>query len=111
MQDTNVFAPLTNSVNNRIIINEPQGLIHINLASYLMQATISPFNDYQPVSGVKPSKDIELGAVGYHVASGDMYTYTWLTTGEIARNQVGVKGHVILMQPVTIPIPSDVTFQ
>lgn len=110
MQDKSAFVPFNYETANSIIVDVGRGLMHLNLGSYRTPNAISSFQDYQPTSTVRPSQDISLGAIGYHVGSINTYTYTWLTNGAISRDRGTGSGDMILMAKPTIAIPSGVTF-
>lgn len=94
-----------------IVVNQPLGLLYVDLSSFHTTVYARSAPVYQYKSGPKPSAPIALGAAGI-VVKGLVYakTYRWDTDGSVTCTSDMNPGDDIIMQPAIIPIPDGVTF-
>jgi uncharacterized membrane protein len=86
------------------------GYIYLDLGSFKSTVGISSFAVYLYSSGVKPSANIDLGAIG--VLAGASYSKTgrWNTDGSITVGPSMSANDYLITLPRVIPVPAGVTF-
>jgi hypothetical protein len=104
-QDSNNFPMLTTPA-----ITVKDGYIYLDLGSVEAKVGVNSFTIYKYSSGVKPSANISLGAIGVLANAPYSKTGTWNTSGDITVGpSMSAKDYLIAL-PRVIKIPDGVTF-
>lgn len=108
VQDANSFQMPKAS---RIAVCQPLGVLYADLSSFHSTVDVPPFPLYQYAGGPKPSKAVDLGALGVLVRNGvGAKGYRWDPDGTISCTGSIANGDDVIMHPAIIPIPDGVTF-
>lgn len=86
------------------------GYIYLDLASFKANVGISVFKVYSFVSGVKPSKDIDLGSIGVLTNGAYSKNGIWYADGSVSVGPSMSAGDYLIALPRVIPVPDGVTF-
>lgn len=99
---------MSNGGSNTITVKD--NIIFGDLQGFQSTVNVGTFTVWMPVSGVKPSKNINLGCIGGKDGLNYGASGTWQTNGAIAMAG-GIRANEILhTQRFAIPVPDGVTF-
>lgn len=110
MQDNNSFAGDTYGGMQLIAVNQANRLLHVNLTSFICHVDVTDFGVIHPKSGVKPSKNVNLGCLWSLPNAGYGKQAIWKTDGSIVILGRLSNGDRCIHTPATLPIPDGVTF-
>ena len=110
MQDNNSFAGDTYGGMQLIAVNQANRLLHVNLTSFICHVDVTDFGVIHPQSGVKPSKNVNLGCLWSLPNAGYGKQAIWKTDGRIVILGSLSNGDRCIHTPATLPIPDGVTF-
>ena len=110
-QDTKSFQPDAYGGGMRIVVDERNRLLHVDLSGF--KSTVNLSHDYpvfQYASGVKPSKAVSLGCLWALPVGNWAKQATWNANGTIMVVGGLSNGDRCMHTPRTLPIPDGVTF-
>lgn len=108
-QDKTSWVEWAYDAGNAITVKN--GFITVDLSSFTSTVHVDQYAVWNYLSGIKPSKDINLGKCATDIAHpGWGKQLTWKTNGDIVVYGGLSNGDKIMLFPKTLPAPSGVTF-
>ena len=108
LQNTSSFKPMNYGGRNTITVKD--NIIFGDLQGFQSTVKVGTFTVWMPVSGVKPSKNINLGCIGGKDGLNYGVGGTWQTDGAIAMAGGISSNEILHTQRFSIPVPNGVTF-
>ena len=108
LQDTSSFKPMSNGGSNTITVRDD--IIFGDLQGFQSTVKVGTFTVWMPVSGVRPSRNINLGCIGGKDGLNYGVGGTWQQNGTIVMAGGISSGEILHTQRFAIPVPDGVTF-
>ena len=108
LQDTKSFKPMSNGGGNVITVRG--NIIFGDLQGFQSTVRVGDFTVWMPVSGVKPSRNVNLGCVGGKDGLNYGVSGIWNTDGSITMRGGISSGEIMHAHRFAIPVPDGITF-